>query len=207
MGALLPRLTLAALATVALSSSANAAVTLTTYTAGPGGSAPGEHVADSFDSGPASGFTFTGGSVVQGSSGNNYQAPAGDTTQYLAILGKGFATLTTPAAIAELSVYIGSIDSYNSISFYNTASTLVSTFSGSDLLAKQGAPGDGRFYFDLTGQNIGSVVFGSGLNSFEFDDIQATVPEPGVWAMLLLGMGGLGYALRRRRDNGLGLAT
>jgi fibronectin-binding autotransporter adhesin len=203
MGAVIPRLTLAAVAAFALSSSANAAVTLTAYTAGSGGSAAGEQLVDSFDSAPASGFTFAGGTIVQGSSSNNYEAPAGDASKYLAILGSGFATLTTPAPITELSVYIGSIDSYNSISFYNTANTLVSTFSGSDLLAKQGAPGDGRFYFDLTGQNIGSVVFGSGQNSLEFDDIQAAIPEPGVWAMMLLGMGGLGYALRRRSHNGL----
>jgi hypothetical protein len=198
MTALLPRLGFAAIAAVAFSGSAEAAVTLTAYTPGDGPPAAGETLVDYFDAPAAPGFAFTGGTVVQGSSANTYQTPAGDSSHYLAVLGSSFATLTTPSAIRTLSVYIGSVDSYNSISFYNTANLLVSTFTGSDLRGMQGA-GDGRFAFDLTGQNIGSVVFGSGLNALEFDDIAASVPEPGVWAMTLLGAGCLGYALRRRR--------
>jgi hypothetical protein len=199
MTALLPRLGFAAIAAFAISSSANAAVTLTGYTPGDSGPVSGEIRADFFDAPAASGFSFTGGSIVQGSSPNLNQAPTGDASQYLAVLGRGFATLTTPSTIKSLSVFIGSVDTYNSISFYNTANVLISTFTGSDLLAEQGTPGDGRFFFDLTGQNVGSVIFGSGQNSLEIDDIQASVPEPGVWAITLLGMGCLGYALRRRR--------
>lgn len=201
MTAFLPRFGFAAIAAIAVSGSANAAVTLTGYTAGDSAPVAGQTLVDSFDAPIASGFSFAGGTVVQGSSANNYQAPAGDTSPYLAVLGASSATLTTPSAIKTLSVYIGSIDSYNSISFYNTANLLVSTFSGSDLKAAQSAPGDGRFTFDLSGQNVGSVKFGSGLNSLEFDNIAiaASVPEPGVWAITLLGMGCLGYALRRRR--------
>jgi hypothetical protein len=199
MTAYLPRLGFAAIAALAVSSSAHAAVTLTAFSPG-SGVAAGQTVVDSFDAPAATGYTFVGGTVEQGSSVNQYQAPNGDGSHFLAVLGTGFATLTTPAALTGLSVFIGSIDSYNSISFYNTADQLVSSFTGSDLLAFQGAaPGEGRFYFDLAGQAIGSVVFGSGQNALEFDDIAASVPEPGVWAITLLGFGCLGYALRRRR--------
>jgi hypothetical protein len=195
----LPKLGFAAIAALAISGSAHAAVTIAAYTSGD--SAPaGEAVVDSFDAPIASGFTFTGGTVVQGTNAPVNSAPVGDTSQYLAVLGDSAATLTTPSALTGLSVYIGSIDSWNSISFYNTSNQLVSSFTGSDLLAFEGAPDDGRFSFDLAGQNIGSVVFGSGKNSMEFDDIAVSpAPEPGIWAMTLLGVGCLGYALRRRR--------
>jgi hypothetical protein len=199
MNSFLPKLGFAAAAALAISGPAQAAVTLTSFTAGDATPVAGQTVVDSFDAPASTGFGVSGGTVVQGTVVDHYQAPDGDTSQYLAVLGNSVATLTTPSAITGLSVFIGSVDSYNSISFYNTADQLVSTFTGADLVAFQGAPADGRFFFDLTGQNIGSVEFASGRNSLEFDDIAASVPEPSIWAMSMLGLGCLGYALRRRR--------
>ena len=50
---------------------------------------------------------------------------------------------------------------------------------------------DGTFYTDSnSGQNTGSLSV-SGM--------PAAVPEPATWAMMLLGFGGIGFAIRRRR--------
>jgi hypothetical protein len=44
----------------------------------------------------------------------------------------------------------------------------------------------------------------SSQNAFEIDNIAVTtVPEPGTWAMMLLGFGALGFAIRRRKSSAL----
>lgn len=205
MGAFLPKLGLAAIAALAISGSANAAVTISGYTAGQLAVPAGEQLVDSFESAPLAGFTFSGGTLFSGTQPQIHDAPAGDATTYVAVLGgPGVATLTTPTTITALSMYIGSVDNFNSINFYTGSNTLINTISGTNLRTFAGGSStvnvaDGRFFFDLTGQNVDKITFGSTSNSFEIDNIAASVPEPGVWAMMMLGLGGLGYALRRRR--------
>jgi hypothetical protein len=217
MGALLPKLGLAAIAALAISGSANAAVSITGFDQFGLAAPANQHLVDSFDAPAAAGFSVnlgTNGQIVSGTVTDVHQAPFGDASQYLAVLRDPSAvvTLMTPSTITDLSFYVGSIDTYNSVKFYNTANALVTAFTGSQLQAAalaslNGNNEHGRFFFDLTGQNIGSVTFGSTQNAFEIDNIAANVPEPGVWAMMLLGMGGLGYALRRRRFAVSGAAT
>ena len=49
--------------------------------------------------------------------------------------------------------------------------------------------------------NLGfyGIIDGSTLNGRTFQPIGSAVPEPGTWAMMLLGFGGIGLAMRRRR--------
>jgi hypothetical protein len=210
MGAFLPKLGLAAIAALAISGSANAAVSISGYQSGSANLAvpSGEQLVEDFEGGPAAtGFTFSGGTLFSGTMPLVHQAPAGDLSEYVAVLGgQTAAVLTTPTTITTLSMYIGSVDSFNSISFYNSTSSTVpfQTITGSALREfASGGPdisvADGRFFFNLTNQNVDKISFGSTSNSFELDNIAASVPEPGVWAMMMLGLGGLGYALRRRR--------
>lgn len=63
---------------------------------------------------------------------------------------------------------------------------------------------------NITANGIHSVRFYSnnatvGFDNFEFGDLVA-VPEPSTWAMLIIGMGGVGAAMRRRRKRSLALA-
>lgn len=215
MRAFLPKLALAAVAALAISGTANAAVTISNYTAGQLTTPAGSFLIDNFDSGTVyTGFTFTGGATFSGTQPLVHQAPAGDLTNYIAVLGAApAAVLTTPSNIGALSVFIGSLDNFNSISFYSGSHALVNTITGTQL--RQFATGgsttadvtDGRFFFNLAGNNVDEVDFGSTTNSLEIDNIAADVPEPGVWAMMMLGLGGLGYALRRRRFAVNGAAT
>ena len=56
-----------------------------------------------------------------------------------------------------------------------------------------------RITFRFNGENVTQVVFRSTQNSFELDRI-AVVPEPATWARMLMGFGGLGAMIRRRRS-------
>lgn len=58
---------------------------------------------------------------------------------------------------------------------------------------------------NIAANGIHSVRFYSdnatvGFDNFEFGDLVGVVPEPSTWAMLILGMGFVGLAMRRRRS-------
>jgi hypothetical protein len=162
-----------------------------------------------FDGASASGYsyTYTDAGIYSGAGGlvsGVAAPPVGDTTNFLAVYGGGTATLTTPL-LESMSVYIGSVDSYNTISFYN-GGTLVGSFTGTQLLAPLPAAANGdqssaltnrTFDFNFGNTPVNEVVFSSSGNSFEFDNVAgAAVPEPGVWFLLLTGFTVLGTALR-----------
>jgi hypothetical protein len=168
------------------------------------------------------GVSFTGDAqVVTGASGGFYAAPflsnsngalfgdatvsGADTTHYLST-GIGTVTLDLPATQTYFGLLWGSVDSYNSLQFYN-GSTLVGTVTGSDVTA--GADGNqgamGTFYVNiLSTLGFDRVVALSSDYAFELDNVAFNptnpnnpVPEPLTIGLLGLGILGLG-AIRRR---------
>jgi PEP-CTERM motif len=60
----------------------------------------------------------------------------------------------------------------------------------------------GDFSFDLTGASGISAAAGQSLGSFRASSagtLDITVPEPSTWALMIMGFGGAGALLRRRR--------
>jgi hypothetical protein len=176
--------------------------------------APGETLVTDFSTLPAS---FTGdGSLVTGSLSGVYAAPAigpgmSDPFQYLAIETGQSETFTPTAPIGDLVVYLGSLDSYNSISVaFSGGGT--ATYTGADIASMSGAVDNGdqtsassngllTIYFSSP---VSSVTFGSSSNAFEIAAVATSaVPEPAAWSMMLIGLGAMGAVLRRRRAPGL----
>ena len=178
------------------------AMTIASSTNGPDMGAPaGQHVIDTFDTAAGLSGSYA---LTTGSLSGQYAAPLGDTTQYLTVFGGNTASLAIPPATRALSFYWGSIDSYNTVSFFS-GTTLVGSFTGSMIPA---APADGnqvnpgnnrRVSFDLQGAAVDRVVFASSGNSFELDTVAAAVPEPASWVMLVAGFGLVGATSRRRQ--------
>ena len=132
-----------------------------------------------------------------------------DSSSYMAIQTNQSIALNTPY-LQTLSLFIGSLDPTNKITFNGTGG-FTQSFLGSDLFTpavgnQSSDQNNRRFYFSFNpADGVNQIVFSSGENSFEFDSIAALaggVPEPGTWAMLLLGFGGIGLMLRnaKRRD-------
>jgi hypothetical protein len=180
-----------------------------------------------YDPAHSSGFGF-----FTGSYSGVAAAPAGDASQYMAIATGGSVLFdlrdlgTGQSRIDSLSVYLGSIDTYNFIdvlgldSSGNLDSTHpLMTIGGADL-----PPSNGDWYNSQTNRrltlsfdaadHVGGLIFRSNGVAFEFDSIAvgtshvgspgqnstAAVPEPASWAMMLGGFGMIGGAMRSRRS-------
>lgn len=151
--------------------------------------------------------TYTGGAIVQGNSPGQYAPPAPDNgTKYLTLGG------TIPQALSPVEInfakalnyfglHWGSVDSYNTISFFKGLTQVGSTYSGADILA--GANGDqgldGSVYtnfFAGSGESFNRIVLRSSSAAFESDNhAYRAIPTPA----LLPGLIALGVGVMRKR--------
>lgn len=175
--------------------------------------APGDKVVTFNGSAPAgTAVTLNGAAIVSGNVGGQYAQPFGsDGSPYLSVFGGTSATIadTTGIGYNGLSLYLGSIDTYNAIDILSTTGALIASFGGSSFLGgpsgDQTLPATNRlisFTRDANDPLFGGVTIRSSQNSAEVDNVRflspAAVPEPATWAMMLFGFGFLGIALRRR---------
>jgi fibronectin-binding autotransporter adhesin len=114
--------------------------------------------------------------VVHGSSAVS-AAPYQDGTNYLSVGANGQETITFDHQQNSFGLYWGSVDSFNSIEFYN-ANKLVASYDGSDVAPLLANGGQGSFasngyveFLDLA--PFTKVVLQSSQNAFELDNVSA----------------------------------
>lgn len=147
--------------------------------------------------------------VVQGTQERDWVSPnPGDDSAFVAVLGNSSFTITSKATNTDqynaISLYVGSVDSYNSITILDKAGNEIQTFLGSQLLSAPSTPNSTTSYRITFTRDAGEAAFGglrieSTGNSAEFDNLVFAVPEPSTWALMLAGFGMVGMAMRARR--------
>lgn len=144
-------------------------------------------------------------SIVSGSVGGVYAAPYTDATKYSTVSGGQTTTFNLGTSADYFGLYWGSIDTYNTLSFY-LGGNLVATYSGAPALGLLSNGGQTSWasnrYINFFFQNAAydKVELYSGSNAFETDNHafrKSSVPEP--MNIMLMGLGLLGLALARKR--------
>ena len=139
--------------------------------------------------------------------GVNYDA---DSTNYASVQNEETPPGETFSALngyyfTSFSFYMGSPDTYNRVTF-NFVGGGSQQLDGPNIWGGDDFGGDRtkgfRVYYDFNGAKVSSINFQSiGTDAFEFDGLAGTlgVPEPTTWALMIMGFGGAGAMLRRRR--------
>ena len=147
-------------------------------------------------------FEGVGSITVCCQGGNPYE---GDPTRYASVQGAGTSTFNVLGGryLSGFSFYMGSPDTYNKMTF-NFLGGGSQVFNGTQIWDGPNFAGDRtkgfRVYYNFNGAKVSSIQFQSGSDAFEFDGLAGTVvPEPGTWALMILGFGGVGAMLRSRR--------
>jgi len=197
----------AALAGLLMLSSAAGATVTDSFAEGVSGFQSGDtHISDFSD---CTGLVLTGAGTgcYTGLHDGIAAPPAGDDTQYLAVLGGGTATFTFSGA-HMISFDVGSVDAFNSVTVTLLGAGGPVTLTGSELTGNA-ATGDqhsdltnGRLtIFGTNNEAFTGLVLSSSGNSFEIDNLATSgaVPETSSWALFLAGFGAIGAVARRRR--------
>lgn len=170
------------------------------------GSSYGLYAAPYLSGSNGSGFGPSGSSQLNGT----------DTTTYVSAGYNGSVSLRFPSLETYVGILWGSVDGYNTLSFYN-GSTLVGVLTGNDVIASpngdQGLNGTVYVNVSATGDSVfDQVVATSGGNAFEFDDIAFMgpvvqtlnqdpdpIPEPVSIGLLGASLFALGFIRRSRQ--------
>lgn len=153
------------------------------------------------------------GQIVQGFLPGVYAQPYLDVTKYLSVPQSGSGGTATlnltgynfSGIVKGFSFYWGSIDTYNSLNINTSSGTTTFSFDGSNPPppangAQLTSENNRRVFFSLaSGETLKSLEFVSNGYAMEIDDLVFTgiaVPEPATWAMMILGFGFVGGAMR-----------
>lgn len=152
------------------------------------------------------GATFSGGSLFNvstaGISGLAAR-PVGSTGNFWGIQPGQIGTITFTQGISYFGLLWGSPDyaGWNDLTFYS-GDTVIAAYNGTVTQLDKNWANTVYFNVSTTGPLITKVTLTANRPAFEVDNVAfaAPVPEPETYAMLLAGLGLMGFVARRRQN-------
>lgn len=168
-------------------------------------------------SGPAPTYDFDAlnpviaGGTVKAVADATATRPKGSTGNFYAVGGTNGSpavlSLASFVKIGSLSFIWGTPDDFNLFEILDGSNNVIASYAGNNIKALVGGFTDSlvTFHFDgATVDNVKALRFTSSQQSFEIDNVAVQpIPEPGVWAMMLIGFAAMGFSLRRREKTKL----
>ena len=127
---------------------------------------------------------------------------AQSTGLYNAVLGNGTAEYVYDVAHTAFSVFWGTPDWYNTLSFFDSVGTQLFSMSGTDVMNAAGGQNAMSYNVSITDLSpFTRVVLSSGTNSFEYAQATAAapIPLPMTALSLIAGLGALSLIARARK--------
>ena len=151
--------------------------------------------------------TLVGGTVYSGDKPFADQ-PAGSISSFLAAgpTSGSIATLNFLNPTNFLSFLWGSPDTYNVLTVFTNTGSQEFTASALGFPVTNGSQSFSQYvrFQGTDNTTINSVSFTNRPSTDAFEStnfsVTAPVPEPATWAMMLVGFGGIGFAMRRRKS-------
>jgi len=161
---------------------------------------------------PANSATIVGG-TVWGSDQPNADIPFGTVGSFLAAgpTNTEPATMTFAQGISAVSFLWGSPDTYNLLTVLTTLGSQLFTTASLGIVPSSGDQSFSQYvnFVADAGVSITGLVFnnGTGIDAFEVSNfgggltptVTAAVPEPETYALMLAGLGAIGFLQRRRK--------
>jgi len=194
-------------AALAVTASAAYAAPTITFDAGSGATAPGTTVFQNFDSYAPGTLIGTKTYALASSSSSGARPAFGSTGNFASVTGGGTYSVDF-AATNLFSFVLGSLDTFNKLTLLFSDNSTITYLGGQIIGGLSFTSGDqhkpssnGLVTFNANGgPMIVGATFSSPSNSFEIDNLaRGGVPEPATWALMILGLGAVAGAMRRRQ--------
>ena len=195
-----------AAALAVMAPAAYAAPTIT-FDGGSGTTAAGTTVFQNFDSYAPGTLLGTKAYALDTRTSTSVRPAFGSTGNYESTIGGGKYSVDF-AATNVFSFVLGSLDSFNKLTLLFSDNTTITYLGGQIIGGLSFISGDQHSplsngvvtYRTNGGPFIVGATFTSTSDSFEIDNLaRGGVPEPATWALMILGFGAIGGAVRSRR--------
>jgi hypothetical protein len=155
---------------------------------------------ETFEDVDADGFTFSAGTITNAPLGAGGAVWGFNTTpggQYVLELVGQASTFTFTNAVSAFGFYLSGVQLSNlTVNFVDGGAQSISINNYGDGVQFFGASG---FSSAVSGFSIGNTNDVIGVDDLRFTAANTAVPEPGVWALMIVGFFGMGAMLRRAK--------